>query len=220
MDLRKVKAVLFDLDGTLLDTVRDIGACVNDVMRRYGCPEHDRVFYTQVIGHGSRNMIARSLPQSADPALLEQVLRFYVPYYREHCVGKTVPFPGTEDFLDWLRRKGYLLGLVTNKTQETAEKIMGNYFPNIPFAILWGNNGIRPLKPDPASGKLACETLHVLPEEVLFVGDGDTDMEFASACGFLACGVTWGYRSTETLLSCGAQMLVSSFSELQNRMEN
>lgn len=218
MDLRKVKAVLFDLDGTLLDTAKDIGTCLNEVMCRYGYPARDLKDAPSFIGHGRSVMMQLALPEGVPADVASKIADEYAEHYRANCARFTEYYPGTREFLDFLRDSGYVTGMITNKTQETADKIVAAYFPGNDFAILWGNNGVRPLKPSPESGKLACETLGLKPEEILFVGDGDTDMEFASGAGFIACGVPWGYRSEEVLRECGADLIVNSFAELQKML--
>jgi len=215
MDIRKVRAVLFDLDGTLLDTIRDIGACVNDVMRRYGYPERDVEEYKELVGHGARVLIETSVPEGTPEEQIAEIWQTYREHYRENFARYTRYYPGVREFLTDLAGKGYLLGVITNKTQATAERILAKYFPEIAFSLLWGNNGKRPLKPALETALLACRELEVAPEEVAFVGDGDTDMEFASKAGFYACGVTWGYRPRQVLLDCGADVLADSFEELR-----
>ena len=218
MNFQKVKAVLFDLDGTLLDTIKDIGTCVNSVMCRYGYPTRSIEEYKMLVGHGARNLMKSTLPEGTSEEEIERIRDVYVPYYRDHCDVLTDYFPGVYDFLRELRDRGYQIGMITNKSQATADRLMGKYFPDIPFTLLWGNNYIRPLKPSPESGELACKELGRAPEEVLFVGDGDTDMKFARNCGFIACGVTWGYRSRQTLLDFGAEMLINDISELAEKL--
>ena len=111
------------------------------------------------------------------------------------------------------------MAIISNKTETTANRVITHYFPDISWAFLWGNNGARPLKPALDAGKLACETLGLEPAEIAFVGDGDTDMAFASQMGFVAAGVTWGYRDREELLAAGADFLVDSFEALAQKLE-
>lgn len=215
MDLRKVKAVLFDLDGTLLDTAKDIGTCLNEVMCRYGYPARPLSDVPSFIGHGRNNLLKAALPEGVGEEIYPVIADEYAAHYRANCTRFTEYYPGAREFLDFLQGRGYLTGMITNKTQETAEKIVKAYFPGNEFRILWGNNGVRPLKPSPESAELACRTLGLQPGQILFLGDGDTDMDFASRAGFVACGVTWGYRSREVLQDHGADVLVDSFSELE-----
>ncbi len=218
MNLQKVKAVLLDLDGTLLDTAKDIGTCLNEVMCRYGYPARDLKDAPSFIGHGRSVMMQLALPEGVPAETASAIADEYAVHYRANCARYTEYYPGVREFLDHLRGRGYLVGVITNKTQETAEKIVSAYFPGNDFAILWGNNGTRPLKPSLESAELACRTLEVEPGQVLFVGDGDTDMAFASKAGFIACGVTWGYRSVDVLRANGADLIVNSFEELREMM--
>ena len=127
---------------------------------------------------------------------------------------QTTRYPGASEILKKLTALGFRVGMITNKTEYQAAYLMHHYFPDTDFEILWGNNGIRPLKPSPESGKLACETLGLQPEEILFVGDGDTDIKFAVNNGFVACGVKWGYRDPELLRQLGAEIVLNCFDEL------
>ncbi len=218
MDFRKVKAAIFDLDGTLLDTLADIGTGLNAALCRFGLPTHSIEDYRQRVGHGSRKLMEVSAPEGTDKDILEQALQFYLSYYPEHCTIHTKYYPGVREFLQQLAEKGIRLAIISNKTETTGKKVIAHYFPDVDWAFVWGNNYQRPLKPATEAGVLACEELGVKPEEVLYVGDGDTDMEFASKMGFLAVGVTWGYRDRDQLLAAGAELLVDSFDELAKLM--
>jgi phosphoglycolate phosphatase len=213
MDYQKVKAVVFDLDGTLLDTVRDIGTGANVALCRYGFPEHPLDAYRGFVGHGIRELFRQIVPKGIDDETFEQALRFYLDYYPEHCTDHTVYFPGIQDMLHVLMDNGYALAVLSNKTERTAVKIMQHYFSEIPFRFVWGNNGQRPLKPATEAAVPACKELGVSPEEILFFGDGDTDMEFASRSGFVPVACSWGYRSREQLIQAGAAVVVDSTEE-------
>ena len=216
MNFQKVKAVIFDLDGTLLDTLADIGTGLNTALCRFGFEAHPIVSYRQRIGHGIKNAVKSSLPDTATEQQYQDVLDFYLSYYPEHCTEKTDYFPGTLEFLSVLAQKGMKLAVISNKTEKTAQKVMSHYFGDYTWEFVWGRTEGRPLKPAREAGVLACEALGLQSDEILYVGDGDTDMEFASNMGFVAAGVTWGYRDPEQLLAAGADFLVESFRELEN----
>jgi len=217
MDFRKVKVAIFDLDGTLLDTVADIGTGANFALCRYGFAEYPIEAYKAMVGHGIRELFKAAAP-TATGEELDLIHKAYQGYYPEHCAVHSQYFPGVREFLGELQKKGIRLAVISNKTEITAQKIVSHYFPEYHFEFVWGNNGSRPLKPALEAGQLACELLQVKPDEILYVGDGDTDMAFASRMGFLAIGVTWGYRSAEQLKEAGAELLVDSFDELSSCM--
>ena len=214
MEFQKVKAAIFDLDGTLMDTLADIGTSANTALCRVGFSAYPTQAYRAKIGHGIKNLLRSCLPEDAPEGALEQLLAAHQAYYPEHCTVHTDYFPGVKDFLDALTAKGVKLAVISNKTEGTSKKIMAHYFPDYDWSFVWGNNGVRPLKPATEAGVLACETLGLKPEEILYVGDGDTDMEFASKMGFIAAGVTWGYRDPDQLFAAGADFLVSSFPKM------
>lgn len=218
MEFQKVKAAIFDLDGTLLDTLADIGTSANHALCRFGLSAYPTEAYRAKIGHGIKNLLRSCLPEDAPEGALEKLVADHQAYYPEHCTVHTTYYPGVKEFLDALSSKGVRLAVISNKTERTGQKIIAHYFPEYDWAFVWGNNGTRPLKPATEAGELACRTLGLKPEEILYVGDGDTDMEFASRMGFLAVGVTWGYRDPDQLLAAGAAFLVDSFAQLQEMM--
>ena len=219
MNFQKVKAVIFDLDGTLLDTLADIGTGLNTALCRFGFEEHPIDSYRQRIGHGIKNAVRASLPETATEEQYQEMLDFYLSYYPQHCTEKTDYFPGTKAFLDFLTQKGMKLAVISNKTETTAKKVMDHYFADYTWEFIWGRTEGRPLKPAKEAGVLACEALSLQPDEIMYVGDGDTDMEFASNMGFIAAAVTWGYRDRDQLKAAGADFFVDTWEELQEKMQ-
>ncbi len=215
MNFQNIKAAIFDLDGTLLDTLGDITASANTALAQFGLPTHSVREFQAFVGHGSLTMFHNATPDGTPEKTIRKALAAYLAWYPEHCLVHTQYFPGVQTFLHALTHAGIRVAVVSNKTETTGLKIIHHYFPEVPWSFIWGNNNSRPLKPSPASGRLACEVLKLHPDEILFVGDGDTDMEFASNVGFLAAGVTWGYRSRRQLIAAGADFLSDSFPELQ-----
>jgi len=218
MDFQKVKAVIFDLDGTLLDTLADIGTGANFALCQFGYSAYPIEAYRSKIGHGIKKLFRAALPADATEEDLNRVNGVYQAYYPANCCVHTSYFPGVTTFLDVLKTRNMKIAVISNKTEKTSLKIMEHYFSDYEWTFIWGNNGIRPLKPATEAGDLACAALGLKPEEILYVGDGDTDMEFASKMGFVAAGVTWGYRDPEQLLAAGADFLVHSFAELQEKI--
>lgn len=218
MNFQKIKAVIFDLDGTLLDTLADIGTGANFALCQFGYEAYPVESFRAMIGHGVRTLFRSALPEGATEEDITKVNKVYQAYYPENCCVHTSCFPGAKEFLNALVEKGLKLAVISNKTETTTGKIMAHYFSGYNWAFVWGNNGQRPMKPALEAGVLACETLGLRPEEILYVGDGDTDMEFASKMGFVAAGVTWGYRDADQLLAAGADFLSDSFTELQEKL--
>ena len=210
-----VRAVVFDLDGTLLDTVRDLGTAANMTLAHFGLPQHPLEAYQTMIGNGLLMLYRRAAPAGTDEATVEALRDYGRDYYREHCTCLTRVYGGVPELLHGLAARGIVLGMVTNKTEATARRVMAHYFPEVSFRFIWGNNGIRPLKPAPESGKLMLCELGLTPEQIAFIGDGDTDMAFASALGFWALGACWGYRPREVLAEHGADALLKTAAELE-----
>ena len=214
MSKQKFRTAVFDLDGTLLDTLYDLAACADKALSHCGLPGHTMEEYRTYIGNGIPKLVERAVPPGTSEEDIKKVLRFYLAYYPEHCAEHTRFFPGVEKTIRTLHERGYLLAVLSNKTEATAKKIIDRYFPDAPFRVVWGNNGVRPLKPATDAGYLLLSELGCEPEEVFYVGDGDTDMEFASRMGFFAAGATWGYRPSGVLKHCGADALFSSMEEI------
>ena len=210
-----IRAAVFDLDGTLLDTVHDLGSAANVTLAHFGFPQHPLEAYQNFIGNGLLMLYRRAAPQGTDEATVEALRDYGRDYYREHCTGLTQVYDGIPELLRVLTERGIALGMVTNKTEVTAQRVMAHYFPEVPFRFIWGNNGVRPLKPATESGELMLRELGLEPRQIAFIGDGDTDMAFASKMGFWALGACWGYRPREVLVEHGADVLLESAGELK-----
>lgn len=219
MEKQKIRAVVFDLDGTLLDTVQDIGAGANLALHRSGFPERSIDEYITYICNGIQVLIRLACPEVCTDEAYKTVLADYLAYYPQHCTERTCFYPGIQEVVDRINEAGYTLGVITNKTEKTAKKIVSHFFPEIPFRVVWGNNGTRPLKPATDAGELLCRELALEPSQILYVGDGETDMEFASKMGFAAVGATWGYRSRSQLVESGAEVLLEKAEDLLKLLE-
>ena len=206
--------VLFDLDGTLLDTLEDLAAAVNHALALRRLPLLDREGVRVRVGHGVRNLVRQSLPEPfcADEAYVDACLTDFRSYYTAHIDVHTVPYPGIQGLLAELDRAGVKLAVVSNKFQEGTEYLIRKFFPGVRFSSILGNRPGFPLKPDPAIVLEALAVADVPAERAVLVGDSATDMATAANGGIDRIAVSWGYRPVASL---SATHIVSTVSELR-----
>ena len=202
-----LKAVIFDLDGTLLYTIKDITAALNRALAACGLPTQSVEAVQGFVGNGIRDAVRRAVPEGTAEEVQEKVLDLYKEDYREHCAESTVCYPGVRELAAGLDRAGIAQAVLSNKTEATARKVVASFFPDGPFAHVFGRVGDRPLKPDPAAAVPVLEALGCSPSEAAYVGDSGTDMVFARAVGMLPAAAPWGYRSREELAASGAVLM-------------
>lgn len=192
----KHKLVIFDLDGTLVDTIADLGTAVNVALEMRNLPLHTLEEYRKMVGNGVRKLVQRAMPEQlqGDEKLLDALLADFMSYYIEHIDDKSAPYPGVPELLAELAAAGFKLAVASNKFQSGAEKIVGRLFPQVPFVAVCGGGDGRPLKPDPAVIRLICDAAGEPLEQAVLVGDSGTDMATARAAGIPAFAVTWGFR--------------------------
>ena len=196
----KYKLVIFDLDGTLLDTLDDLSAAVNHAMQLRGFPQHTRDEYMKMVGHGARNLMRQALPEGhKDDDMVEAAYNDFRAYYTAHIDVHTQPFPGIQNLLTKLHQEGVMLAVASNKFQEGTEHLIKEFFPEIPFVAILGNRPNFPLKPDPEVVREVLRKSDVKREEAVMVGDSDTDMETAANGGIEGIAVSWGYRNMKDL---------------------
>ena len=192
----KYRLVLFDLDGTLLDTLDDLSEAVNHALALRGLSQHTRDEYMTMVGHGVRNLVKAALPaeKQEDDSLIDSALADFKAYYTAHIDVHTHPYPGMVEVVRRLHEAGVQLAVASNKFQEGAEYLVGKMFPGIPFVAVLGNRPGFPLKPDPEIVGEVLRRTGVRPEDAVLVGDSPTDMKTAANGGIDAIAVTWGYR--------------------------
>ena len=212
------KTVLFDLDGTLLDTLPDIRACVNDMLRSRGYPEIDEAQTRAYVGDGAKTLILRALPKGAPD--LESAYEQFRTAFAACSNAYTRLYPDEAEVLSALRGQGWKLGVVTNKPQEAADRVIAQFFPAGLFDYVGGDSGAFPCKPDPAPVRYAMLRLHTPPACCVFVGDGETDARAAAAAGAFGVSVLWGYRTREQLAAAGAERFAVSYRDLQKILKN
>lgn len=208
-----IKAVIFDLDGTLTNTIADLAGAVNHVLQKNGYPTHREDEYFYFVGTGSYNLVKKASPDGlAEEKLLSMVDEFF-EFYGEHYLDKTVPYDGVPEMLSALKEKGIALAVCSNKIQNMTEKVCEKFFDGI-FSYTFGQNDRFPLKPDPACPLWIAEQFGAEPSETIFVGDSGVDMVTGKNAGFTAVGVSWGFRSAEELKENGSDYIINKASEL------
>lgn len=200
-------AVIFDLDGTLLNTLGDLRAATNHALEVRGLPPHSMEEIRQFIGNGIRLLICRAMPEGTPEAEIDAALDDFKAYYAAHIHDRTVPYDGIPQLLTALRKRGIQVAVLSNKIDSASQQLIEYFFPG-KIDVVFGEHVGVPRKPDPTSCRMVMQQLGVQPEQVLYVGDSGTDMQTAKNAGLYAVGVTWGFRSKEVLLKYGADVLV------------
>ena len=211
-----IKAIVFDLDGTLLDTVGDIAAALNRSLEACGLPTHEQKTVETFLGGGIRDAVMKATPDGTSEEMIQKVLDLYRDDYVAHCTEKTRLYDGVREMVDCFAAQGMEMVVLSNKTEATAQKIVAHFFPNGEFKAAFGRVADRPLKPHPNAAKPVLEVLGLAPEEIAYVGDSNTDILFAKAVGMLSVATPWGYRSREELIEAGAEKIAEHPMDLLN----
>lgn len=212
--MNKYEVVIFDLDGTILDTLPDLSTAVNYALSRRGLPPHSLEEYKMMVGEGIRNLCRLAL-DSEDEQVLNESLQDFKAYYVAHILDKTRPYEGMPELMAALGERGIAVAVVSNKFQEGARKLIRHFYPDIPEERVLGEIEGRPRKPDPA---MIEAVMFSFPEgtRCCVVGDAWTDIEAGKAYGCDTIGVSWGYRYTEALYKAGADVVADTVDELKS----
>lgn len=201
--------VIFDLDGTLLNTIDDLADAGNHVCAAHGWPTHTVDQFKRMVGNGMPNLVSRFTPEGLSEEELAGVLAEFSAYYGEHKEDKTAPYPGMPEALAALKEQGIHLAVLSNKAHALAGPVVEHYFPGV-FDDIQGALPDAPLKPDPTLLHALMEKIGAKPETTLFVGDSDVDVLTGKNGGLTVCGVLWGFRGQDELLAAGADVLVKT----------
>jgi len=208
------KAVIFDLDGTLLDTLTDIMESVNKVLEKYQFPTHDLEAYKYFIGSGIGVLTQKAFPQDISKADFELYLDEVMIEYESRQTLKTKPYPGIIDMLESLNNKGIKIAILSNKPDEFAKPTVVHFFPNIQFEVVFGSRKNVNRKPAPDAVFEILDLLNLEKQDCFFVGDTSTDIRTGVNAGLETIGVKWGFRTVEELKDAGATYIIDAPDEI------
>ena len=205
------KTYLFDMDGTLLDTLDDLTAAVNHTLEQYGYPRRTREEVRRGLGNGAVKLMASALPQGEDTPEFAAIMRDYKAWYQAHTSVLTRPYPGVPELLERLRQAGCKVAIVSNKPHGAACELAEQFFPGVPT---FGESPATPRKPAPDMVQTVLSRLGAEPGQALYVGDSEVDVDTARNAGLAMIGVSWGFRGRAALESAGAPAVADTPAQL------
>ena len=209
------RLVIFDLDGTLLNTIEDLGEAANYALEKTGYPTHSIASYPYFVGNGVSKLLQRVLPEDArTEENVNELRKYFMEYYEVHNTDNTKPYPGIIELLEQLQDDGIKLAVASNKYDSAVKKLITHYFPQIKWAAIEGQKEGVPVKPDPS---IVFEILSKCPtkkSDVLYIGDSGVDMETARRACVTSCGVTWGFRPISELMAYHAENIANQPNEI------
>lgn len=210
------KLAIFDLDGTLLNTVKDLGNATNHALTECGFPTHPIEAYYQMVGRGIYNLFRAAVPSEyATEENVQKMASYFLPYYDAHKCDFTRPYDGILQMLDTITGKGVRLAVASNKYQDGAEKLVHHFFGEYDFVRILGQREGQPIKPDPAIvDQILAEAPSITKSETVYVGDSNVDMQTGANAEVRTIGVTWGFRSREELAAYSPSAIVDTPEEL------
>lgn len=207
---------IFDLDGTLLNTMADIAVACNTVLGRHNYPQHPISSYAMMVGNGFHKLATRALPQDRlpDACDLQNLVDEMRQQYAQHMMEATEPYPGMTQTLAQLQAQGHILAVLSNKPHEMTKPIIAHYFPEIDFAVVRGAMPDVPLKPNPTAVNEILKDIGLKTSEIFYVGDSNVDMETAANANIIGIGAGWGFRGPFELEEAGANMVLTKPEQL------
>lgn len=209
------RLAIFDLDGTLLDTVADLANATNHALATCGYPTHPTEAYYKFVGNGINMLFHRALPEKErTEENIGRIRSFFIPYYNAHNADDSTPYEGIPELLDELRARGIQLAVASNKYQQATEKLVKHFFPTIPFIAVYGQREGVPIKPDPTVVNDILNLTGMTQRDTIYIGDSGVDMLTAYNAKVESIGVTWGFRDEEELKTNGARHIVHKAEEI------
>lgn len=213
------KLIIFDLDGTLLNTIADLAAATNQALKHYGFPEHEEKEYNFFVGNGINKLFERALPEEYRTE--ENIMKIrsqFIPYYDAHNADLSRPYPGIPDVLKELQNRGFKLAIASNKYQAATTKLIKDFFPEINFSLVLGQREGVPSKPDPTIVNEISAATQISKEDIAYVGDSCVDMETGKNAGVETIGVSWGFRPRKELESYNPAFIADNSDELIKKL--
>lgn len=214
-----IKLILFDLDGTLMNTLEDLTDSTNHILTTNNFPKRTIKEIRTFVGNGIKKLIERAVPENTSKEIIEKCYKEMVSYYKEHSLIKTAPYSGVIDLIKNLRSKGIKIGIITNKVQNSAEIIVDKFFKNS-IDLVIGDNKKFPLKPNPDSINAAIEHFNVSKEETIYIGDSEVDLLTGKNANVKTIAVLWGFRDKNFLVEKGGKIFAKTSEELEKLLEN
>lgn len=216
-----IELIIFDLDGTLLNTLDDLAVSANYALRQHGYPEHELNTYRYFVGNGITKLIERALPEEARREdIILGLRKEFVTYYQRHKTDLSRPYPGITELLTQLQRQKIRLAVASNKYQQGTTELIDHFFERNLFSVVLGQRENIPVKPDPAIVFEILEQTGIKKSATLYVGDSGVDMQTARNSGLTSIGVTWGFRPRQELEENGACYLVDTPEEIKEKLTN
>jgi len=216
--MKKISTVIFDLDGTLLDSLQDLADSTNHVLAQFGYPVHTLEDIRRFVGNGVRVLMERAVPDNLTPSEFETVFSEFKAYYVDHCMDKTKPYPGINELLEKLKANHYKVAIVSNKLQGGVDELYARFFKDL-VQVAVGECPEVKRKPNPDMVNKALEKLGSTADEAVYVGDSDVDLATARNSGLPCISVLWGFRDRDFLIQNGATHLVSNPDEIVSLLQ-
>ena len=214
-DTMSYLSIIFDLDGTLLDTLTDLADTANEVLARHSFPQHSRNAYKQFVGDGLFVLMQRIVPAGTKEKVVQQCCDLFTDLYSKNWRRKSCPYDGIDDMLSALKSRGIVLAVLSNKPHEFTKHFIDEFFPGELFSAVYGQRNGFAKKPDPATALQIAKECSMRPRDMLFVGDSGVDIKTGKAAGMATAGVSWGFRSVQELTENNADVIVNSPLELE-----